>query len=254
MLRSAIGTQQVPPTQVIIGLSLVLTFFIMSPVWDQVNREAVQPYLEGKVTQQTALDVGQKPVREFMLRQTRPKDIALFVQLSKQPQPKTPNDISTATLLPAFVISELKTAFQMAFVIFVPFLVIDLIVSSALLSMGMMMLPPSLVSLPFKILLFVMADGWYLIVKSLITSFIKFQISNFKFQISKTQKPKKPKKPNFQSLISNLQRLLVYLFTCPPPTSHDRSLRPHPFTKCVAPHSDGGGTAVVSQPARWHCD
>ncbi|MBI4630661.1 MAG: flagellar type III secretion system pore protein FliP [Chloroflexi bacterium] len=171
MLRSAIGTQQVPPTQVIIGLSLVLTFFIMSPVWDQVNREAVQPYLEGKVTQQTAFDVGQKPVREFMLRQTRAKDIALFVQLSKQPQPKTPNDIPTATLLPAFVISELKTAFQMAFVIFVPFLVIDLIVSSALLSMGMMMLPPSLVSLPFKILLFVMADGWYLIVKSLITSF-----------------------------------------------------------------------------------
>jgi flagellar biosynthetic protein FliP len=171
LVRSAIGTQQIPPNQVIVGLSMVLTFYVMAPVWEQVNKEAIQPFTNGQLNQTEAFDIGIKPVREFMLKQTRPKDLALFIQLSKMNQPGSLDDIPTSALLPAFVISELKTAFQMGFVIYIPFLVIDMVVSSALLSMGMMMLPPSLVSLPFKILLFVMADGWYLIVKSLVTSF-----------------------------------------------------------------------------------
>lgn len=171
LVRSALGTQQIPPGQVIVGLSLVLTFFVMAPVWNRVNQDAVQPFLDGRITQSDAFQAGLKPVREFMFRQTRQKDLALFIQLAGLRQPQSPDEIPTSALLPAFVISELKTAFQMGFVIFVPFLVIDMVVSSALLSMGMMMLPPSLVSLPFKVLLFVMADGWYLIVRSLVTSF-----------------------------------------------------------------------------------
>lgn len=171
LVRSAIGAQQIPPNQVIVGLSLVLTFFVMAPVWDQVNQEAFQPFTDGAITQAEAFDAGIKPVREFMFKQTRSKDLALFIQLGGLSQPNSMDEIPTSALLPAFVISELKTAFQMGFVIYIPFLVIDMIVSSALLSMGMMMLPPPLVSLPFKILLFVMADGWYLIVKSLVMSF-----------------------------------------------------------------------------------
>lgn len=171
LVRSAIGTQQIPPNQVVVGLALVLTFFVMAPVWDRINSTAVEPYTAGEITQQEAFDRGIKPLREFMFKQTREKDLALFIELSHSTQPEAPDDIPTSVLLPAFVISELKTAFEMGFVIYVPFLVIDMVVSSALLSMGMMMLPPSLVSLPFKILLFVMADGWYLIVKSLIMSF-----------------------------------------------------------------------------------
>ncbi|HEX2993789.1 MAG TPA: flagellar type III secretion system pore protein FliP [Anaerolineales bacterium] len=171
MLRSAIGTQAAPPNQVIIGLSLLLTFFIMSPVYKQIDEIAIQPFLAEQIDQETAIEQAQKPVREFMFKQTREKDIKLFLDLSHEPQPATLDDIPTVSLFPAFVISELRTAFTMGFVIYLPFLVIDLVVSSVLLSMGMMMLPPSLVSLPFKLLLFVMVDGWYLIVRSLVLSF-----------------------------------------------------------------------------------
>lgn len=171
MLRSAIGTPSVPPNQVIIGLSLLLTFFIMAPVYKQVDETAIQPFLAEKIDQKAAFDLGEKPIREFMFKQTREKDIKLFLELGKQPQPATLDDIPTISLFPAFVISELRTAFTMGFVIYLPFLVIDLVISSILLSMGMMMLPPSLVSLPFKLLLFVMVDGWFLIVRSLVLSF-----------------------------------------------------------------------------------
>lgn len=171
MLRSAIGTPSIPPNQVIIGLSLLLTFFIMTPVYHQMDESAIQPFLAEQIDQQTAFDRAEKPLREFMFKQTREKDIKLFLEMSKQSQPETLDDIPTVTLFPAFVISELRTAFTMGFVIYLPFLVIDLVVSSILLSMGMMMLPPSLVSLPFKLLLFVMVDGWFLIVRSLVLSF-----------------------------------------------------------------------------------
>lgn len=171
MLRSAIGTQAVPPNQVIIGLSLILTFFIMSPVYKQMDEVAIQPFLAEQIDQKTAMDRAEKPLREFMFGQVREKDIQLFLDLGHEAQPATLDDIPTLTLFPAFVISELRTAFTMGFVIYLPFLVIDLVVSSILLSMGMMMLPPSLVSLPFKLLLFVMVDGWYLIVRSLVLSF-----------------------------------------------------------------------------------
>jgi flagellar biosynthesis protein FliP len=171
MLRNAIGTPSVPPNQVIIGLSLLLTFFIMAPVYKQIDETAIQPYLNEQIDQDTAWKSAQKPIREFMFKQTREKDIQLFIDLGNEPRPATVDDISTVSLFPAFVISELRTAFTMGFVIYIPFLVIDLVVSSILLSMGMMMLPPSLVSLPFKLLLFVMVDGWYLIVRSLVMSF-----------------------------------------------------------------------------------
>lgn len=172
MLRSAIGTPSIPPNQVIIGLSLLLTFFIMAPVYQKIDETAIQPYLRQEVDQQTAFKMAVQPVREFMFKQTREKDIQLFLELSHQERPRSLEDIPTTALFPAFVISELRTAFTMGFVIFVPFLVIDLVVSSVLLSMGMMMLPPSLVSLPFKLLLFVMVDGWYLITRSLALSFL----------------------------------------------------------------------------------
>jgi flagellar biosynthesis protein FliP len=171
MLRSAIGTPSIPPNQVIIGLSLLLTFFIMAPIYNQIDQTAVQPYLNEQIDQDTAWKLTQQPIREFMFKQTRTQDIQLFLDLGNEPQPATLDDIPTVSLFPAFVISELRTAFTMGFVIYIPFLVIDLVVSSILLSMGMMMLPPSLVSLPFKLLLFVMVDGWYLIVRSLVLSF-----------------------------------------------------------------------------------
>lgn len=171
MLRSAIGMPSIPPNQVVIGLSLLLTFFIMAPVYRQIDETAIQPYLTEQIDQATAITQAQKPIRDFMFKQTREKDIKLFLDLGNEAQPVTLDDISIVTLLPAFVISELRTAFTMGFVIYIPFLVIDLVVSSILLAMGMMMLPPSLVSLPFKLLLFVMVDGWYLIVRSLVLSF-----------------------------------------------------------------------------------
>ncbi|RPH87443.1 MAG: flagellar biosynthetic protein FliP [Desulfobacteraceae bacterium] len=171
-LRHAIGTQQMPPNQILIGLSLFLTFFIMTPVWQTVKTTAWDPYMKKTINQEQALEAAAKPVRAFMFKQTREKDLALFVNLAKIVKPKNAEDIPTMVLVPSFMISELKTAFQIGFVLFLPFLVIDLVVSSVLLSMGMMMLPPVMISLPFKVLLFVLVDGWHLIVGSLVKSFL----------------------------------------------------------------------------------
>jgi flagellar biosynthesis protein FliP len=173
MLRNAIGTPSIPPNQVVIGLSLLLTFFIMSPVYGKINENAIQPYVKNEITQEEAFTRAVDPIREFMFKQTREKDIALFMDMSGKERPNTIADIDTVDLFPAFVISELRTAFTMGFIIYIPFLIIDLVISSVLLSMGMMMLPPSLISLPFKVLLFVLVDGWYLIAKSLMLSFMK---------------------------------------------------------------------------------
>lgn len=170
-LRQAIGTQQLPPNQLILSLSLILTFFIISPMANKAYNEGLKPYLEEKITKEEAFKKGITPFREFMLAQTREKDLALFVNLAELPQPNTPEDIPLNVLIPGFVLSELKTGFQIAFLVFVPFLIIDMIVASVLMSMGMMMLPPTIVALPFKILLFVLVDGWYLLVKSLVESF-----------------------------------------------------------------------------------
>ena len=171
LIRNAIGVPQLPPNQVLIGLSLFLTFFVMAPTWNQINAAAIQPYMAGQIRQSEAFDLAVDPVRQFMLKQTREKDLALFINLAKVERPRVAEDIPTYVIIPAFVISELKTAFQMGFLIFVPFLVIDIVVSSALMSMGMLMLPPVLISLPFKLLLFVMVDGWHLIARSLVQSF-----------------------------------------------------------------------------------
>ncbi|HWQ43420.1 MAG TPA: flagellar type III secretion system pore protein FliP [Desulfosporosinus sp.] len=170
-VRNALGTQQLPPNQVMVGLALFLTFFVMAPTWNQINTDAVQPYMKNQITQTEALAKAEEPLRVFMFRQTREKDLELFVGLSKMERPKTYREVPTYVLIPAFVISELKTAFQMGFAIFIPFIVIDMIVSSTLMSIGMMMLPPMMISLPFKLLLFVLVDGWHLVVQSLVTSF-----------------------------------------------------------------------------------
>ena len=170
-LRSALAVQQMPPNQVLIGLALFLTYFTMNPYFDQINKNALQPYLEGKISQTAAFSEAVKPLREFMFKQTRENDLALFVNLSEAPRPNGPEDVPTTTLIPAFVISELKTAFQIGFLIYVPFIVIDMVVASTLMAMGMMMVPPVMISLPFKILLFILVDGWHLVVRSLITSF-----------------------------------------------------------------------------------
>jgi len=169
--RQALATQQIPPTQILVGLALFMTFFIMSPVINDINKNALQPYLKNEISQQEAFNRSAVPLREFMLRQTRENDLALFVDISRMPRPKTPQDLPLQVLIPAFVISELKTAFQMGFVIFIPFLVIDMVVASTLMSMGMMLLPPVIISFPFKILLFIMVDGWQLITRSLVYSF-----------------------------------------------------------------------------------
>ncbi len=171
LIRQALGTQQMPPNQIIVGLSLFLTFFIMSPVIDRVNTEALKPYTEEQISGETALTRAAAPIRDFMLRQVREKDLALFVKISGSPRPAKPEEVSLTILIPAFVISELKTAFQIGFMIYLPFLILDMVVASVLLSMGMMMLPPIMVSLPFKLLLFVLVDGWHLIVGSLVQSF-----------------------------------------------------------------------------------
>ena len=171
-LRTAIGTHgQMPPNQLIVGLALFLTFFIMAPVWERVNTEALQPLIEDEIPYKEALDKGMEPLRVFMMKQTRQKDMALFVKLSRMQHPTSRDDIPNSVLIPSFIISELRTAFQIGFILFIPFLVIDLVVSSILLSMGMMMLPPVMVSLPFKILLFVLVDCWNLVVQSLVESF-----------------------------------------------------------------------------------
>ncbi len=171
VLRQAMGTQQMPPTQIVLGLALFLTFFIMTPVWEKINEEAVQPFLEEKITQKVAFEKAIEPLRTFMFSQTREKDIALFLDISKAKKPKNMDDIPTSVLIPSFIISELKTAFQIGFLLYVPFLVVDMVVASVLLSMGMMMLPPIMISLPFKLMLFVVADGWYLVVGSVVKSF-----------------------------------------------------------------------------------
>jgi len=170
-LRQALGTQQVPPTQVLVGLALFLTVFIMTPVFNTVNETAIKPYMAEEISAEQAIQEAAKPVRAFMFKQTREKDLELFLSLAKTPKPKNKDEVSTAVLIPSFMISELKTAFTIGFVLFLPFLIIDMVVASILLSMGMMMLPPVMVSLPFKLLLFVLVDGWYLIVGSLIKSF-----------------------------------------------------------------------------------
>lgn len=170
-VRSSLGTQQMPPNQILIGLALFLTFFVMAPTLQEANREGLQPYMKGQITQQQAFTRGMAPMRAFMIKQTREKDLALFVKMSKIDRPKNFNDIPNYVLIPSFVISELKTAFQIGFIIFIPFLVIDMVVASALMSMGMMMLPPMMISLPIKLLLFVLVDGWNLVIHSLMMSF-----------------------------------------------------------------------------------
>ena len=170
-LRQAMGTQSMPPNQVVVGLALFLTFFVMAPVIGDINQTALQPYAQGAISQQVALDRAQQPLRKFMFKQTRQKDLALFVSMAKMERPRRPDDIPTHVLIPAFVISELKTAFQIGFVIYLPFLVIDMVVASILMSMGMMMLPPVMISLPFKLILFVLVDGWHLLSRALVSSF-----------------------------------------------------------------------------------
>jgi flagellar biosynthetic protein FliP len=171
LLRSAIGIPQLPPNQVLVGLALFLSLFIMAPVWSRVNADAVQPYMNGAITQDVALGRGIGPLRTFMLAQTKEEELKLFLQLEGGPRPATSADIPTEALLPAFVISELKTAFTMGFLLYIPFLVIDLVVAAALMAMGMIMVSPVQIALPFKLLLFVLVDGWVLVVQSLVRSF-----------------------------------------------------------------------------------
>ena len=171
LMRQALGTPASPPNQVLIGLSLFLTFFVMSPVLDRVYTEAYKPLSENRITMEEALERGAGPLKTFMLRQTREADLALFVKLSRQPAPAKIEDVSMRVLVPAYVTSELKTAFQIGFAVFIPFLIIDMLVASVLMSMGMMMVSPVLISLPFKIMLFVLVDGWNLLIGSLAQSF-----------------------------------------------------------------------------------
>ncbi len=171
LLRQALGTQQMPPNQVLVGLGLFLTFFVMAPTYNEVNQQALQPYLHKQINHEQAFERALVPVRHFMFAHTREKDLGLFVHLSKISPPHNSNDVPTYVLIPAFMISELKTAFQIGFLIFIPFLIIDMVIASALMSMGMLMLPPIFISLPFKVILFVLADGWYLVVGSLMRSF-----------------------------------------------------------------------------------
>ena len=170
-LRMALGTQQSPANQILIGLSLFLTFFIMQPVWNEINNNSVQPFLSKQISQKQALDSAITPLRKFMLKETRDKDLMLFVKLAKIERPQTPNDLPTYILIPSFIISEIRIAFQIGIVLYIPLILIDLIVGVILMSMGMMMLPPIMISLPFKILLFVLVDGWYLVVESVVAGF-----------------------------------------------------------------------------------
>lgn len=170
-VRTGLGTQSMPPNQVLVGLALFLTFFVMSPIITNVNETALQPYIAGEITQEEALDTAIVPIKEFMAKHTREKDLALFMNYAGMPRPSSLEEIPLSALIPAFAISELKTAFQIGIVIFIPFLIIDMVVASTLMAMGMMMIPPVMISLPFKILLFVLVDGWYLIIESLLISF-----------------------------------------------------------------------------------
>lgn len=170
-LKQAMGTPQMPPPQILLGLAMFLTFFVMAPVWNKVNEDALQPYMKNKITVSAAYDKAIVPIKEFMFKQTREEDLALFVKLSKMDKPNNRNDIPIHVLIPSFAISELRMGFQMGFVLFVPFLIIDMVVASILMAMGMMMLPPAMVSLPFKILLFILVDGWHLVIGSIVSSF-----------------------------------------------------------------------------------
>ena len=171
-LRQAMGTQQMPPNQVMVGLALFLSFYIMSPVFGEINQVALQPLLNEEINKTEALERAQAPIRKFMLAQTREKDLALFMSVAKKDRPKNISEVSTLMIVPAFALSEIRTAFQIGFLIYIPFLVLDMVVASVLLSMGMMMLPPVMISLPFKLLLFVLVDGWNLLVGSLVKSFM----------------------------------------------------------------------------------
>ncbi|MGB2832405.1 MAG: flagellar type III secretion system pore protein FliP, partial [Methylotenera sp.] len=171
LLRQALGTQSAPPNQVMIGLSLFLTFFVMSPVIDKIYVDAYQPLAENKITTEQAMEFGSKPLKEFMLKQTREADLALFIKMAQIEKIDTPEQVPLKVLVPAFMTSELKTAFQIGFAIFIPFLIIDMVVASVLMSMGMMMVSPSIVALPFKLMLFVLVDGWALLMGSLVQSF-----------------------------------------------------------------------------------
>ncbi|HOX28324.1 MAG TPA: flagellar type III secretion system pore protein FliP [bacterium] len=171
LTRNALGTQQMPPNQVMVGLALFLTFFVMAPVLKTMNDEALQPYMRQEITHVEALKRAENPIRKFMFKQTRRKDLTLFVNLARMGRPKNEDAVPTYVLIPAFIISEMKSAFEMGFIIYIPFLVIDMVVSSTLMSMGMLMLPPIMISLPFKILIFIMIDGWALIARGLVLSF-----------------------------------------------------------------------------------
>ncbi len=170
-VRQALSTQQMPPNQVMIGLALLMTIFVMAPTWDVVHSQALRPYLDGEINATEALDRGAAPLREFMLKQTREQDLALFAGMASREKPRSADDLPMTVIVPGFMVSELRTAFQMGFVIYLPFLIIDMVIASVLMSMGMLMLPPAMISLPFKILLFVIVDGWHLVVRSLLASF-----------------------------------------------------------------------------------
>ncbi len=170
-LKNALGHQQTPPPQLIIGLSLILTFFIMAPTAEKTYQDGVKPYMDGVKSKEEALSDGLKPIQQFMLKQVREKDLGLFVKLSGLPKPQNFSELPLRVILPAFVISELRMAFQIGFVLFIPFLIIDMVVASVLMSMGMLMLPPIMVAMPFKLLMFVLVDGWYLVVRALVESF-----------------------------------------------------------------------------------
>lgn len=176
LLRQALGTQQLPPNQVLIGLAMFMTFLIMGPTWERVNDEALRPYMDGTMSQQEALGKAQGPVRDFMIDQIRKggndADVDLFTEFARKEPARTWDDVSTTTLIPAFMLSELKTAFILGFKVYLPFLIIDMVISTILISMGMMMLPPAMISLPFKLLLFVLVDGWHLITRNLMGSFM----------------------------------------------------------------------------------
>lgn len=170
-LRQSLGLQQLPPNQLLVGLALFLSFFVMAPTWKAISSDALEPFLAEKLDQKTAWEKAERPLRDFMMSQTREKDLELFLSLTKMPKPENREAVPTHVLIPAFVVSELKTAFQIGFMIYLPFLVIDMVVASVLMAMGMMMLPPMMISLPFKVLLFLLIDGWELVIGSLVKSF-----------------------------------------------------------------------------------
>ncbi|MDP8221956.1 MAG: flagellar type III secretion system pore protein FliP [Candidatus Lernaella stagnicola] len=171
-MRQALGTHQTPTNQIVLGLALFLTVFIMFPVWTQINQNALKPYMDQQIGYEEAIENAMEPLRVFMFKHTREKDLGLFLKISNQPKPRTITDVPTIALVPAFVVSELKTAFTIGFLIWLPFLIVDMVIASVLMSMGMLMLPPIMISLPFKLLVFVLADGWYLLIGSLVNSFV----------------------------------------------------------------------------------